>query len=638
MLNLGGRRVLVGGFHDHWARTGEVNPALMLAAANRYQYDFMCLMDNTADDALAVRSAEALSAAFRFFRGEEKLFGWGHVVTVENPVPGPPADDPDFASSLRTLRAGGGLVALAHPQFPHTWEHLFLSGEVDRLLDEGCMDAVQYGRSPEEAAWYRQRYATGKPTPLIGGWDIHMVNRLPGLPPVLYQADRDPRGHIDSAGGNRTLVFAEGNTFPAVRAAVLAGQTVVEDLDTGDLTGPPGLVALLRTQGYAARVAAREQRLLAITLETDGPWVAGRPATLQFSEPGRVRIQTGLASAISRDTDADNRVILEAVPLLIDHDRTYVGVVFTAEADGVERIFAVETRHPIQLDVWPVMDRPDDRRCVVMPETPFTGELSLTVGQTTLRPRPEEPLRLPGPPAPVGDPLACRLHAREAETGATRSIDSTLHFVPVPRLSGEAWARVPVSAVDRATFSGGYGANGPYPGPAVFSARLQIGWTPELFRFRAEVTDPVHHNPYTGHMAYQGDCLQLAIDPLYRRDRSLGRVYVFNLSENARGVEVWRWKSPTLLEATGFTAPPEDVSLGDRFLRVEPRRDGRRYDLALPWSELAPARPAPGVRLGVFFLIKNSNGHGLVDSMEWPVKPDGMWTVPRIWGTLCLLP
>lgn len=638
MLSIGGRTLLIGGFHDHWARSGEVNPALMLAAVNRYQYDFMCLMDNHEDDALAVRSAEALSRQFRFFRGEEKLFGWGHVVTVENPVPSPPADDPDFAQSLRTLRAGGGLVALAHPDFPHTWEHLFLSGEVDRLLDDGCMDAVQFGNTPEEAAWYQRRYAAGKLTPIIAGWDIHMVNRLPGLPPVLYQADRDPRGHIDSAGGNRTLVFAEANTFQAVRAAVLAGETVVETLTTGALTGPPALVAFLREHGYARTMADRQQRLLGITLRTDGPWTAGRPATLRFSEPGTVRIQIGLDAAQTVETDSDGRLDIDAVPLLIDHDRTYLAVAFTARADGMERIFAVETRHPVQLDVWPVMEHPDDRRWQVVAEAPFSGSVEVTIGGRTLEAPVGEPQWLPADAYPVGDPVPLRIEARAAASGARRSMEQTLQFVPTPRLMNEDWSAVPVSRMDRDIFSGGYGANRPYPGPDTLSAALQFAWTDTHFRFRADVTDPVHHNPYTGHMAYQGDCLQLAIDPLYRRDRSMGRVYVFNLSENARGVEVWRWKSPTLLEAEGFVAPSEDVSLGSDYLTLTPRADGRIYDLTLPWTELAPVIPVPGRRLGVFFLIKNSNGHGLVDSLEWPVAPQGMWTLPRIWGTLTLLP
>ena len=41
MISIGGRRVLLGGFHDHWARTNTDNPALLLAALNYYNYDFV---------------------------------------------------------------------------------------------------------------------------------------------------------------------------------------------------------------------------------------------------------------------------------------------------------------------------------------------------------------------------------------------------------------------------------------------------------------------------------------------------------------------------------------------------------------------------------------------------------------------
>ncbi|HAU39073.1 MAG TPA: hypothetical protein DCX07_15340, partial [Phycisphaerales bacterium] len=213
-----------------------------------------------------------------------------------------------------------------------------------------------------------------------------------------------------------------------------------------------------------------------------------------------------------------------------------------------------------------------------------------------------------------------------------------LTFVGVRRFRGD-WSRVPAIGVDRAEFvpKSAYGLGRPWPGADVFSARLQFAWDDAAFRMRATVRDAVHYQPFRGHYAYNADCLQLAIDPMLRRKELLGNVYTFNLALTPDGAELYRGWAPNDETGGGFQPPAPEVSLGDRYLRVTPVAGGLLYELTLPWRELAPVNARPGRRMGVYYIMFNNDGRGLLDTLHWPVPIYGMWMNPRKWGILTLL-
>ena len=66
-------------------------------------------------------------------------------------------------------------------------------------------------------------------------------------------------------------------------------------------------------------------------------------------------------------------------------------------------------------------------------------------------------------------------------------------------------------------------------------------------------------------------------------------------------------------------------------------KQGLIYNLTLPWSELLPFVPEIGYRIGVYLVLKNNNGTGLVDSLQWPKPLSGMWQTPNRWGVLNLV-
>ena len=50
-----------------------------------------------------------------------------------------------------------------------------------------------------------------------------------------------------------------------------------------------------------------------------------------------------------------------------------------------------------------------------------------------------------------------------------------------------------------------------------------------------------------------------------------------------------------------------------------------------------PCWATAGARLGIYLVMLNNNGGGLIDTLHWPVPIPGMWTIPRKWGVLTLL-
>ncbi len=245
MIELNGRKVLVGGFHDHWHRADPDNATLLLAAMNYYHYDFITMQDGPEHLPPVVAAAEALSDVISIYPGREEGFAWGHVVTVGPKAP-PVAEPLAFAHHdevLRHFKDTCDLVILGHPEYPGTWEKIFLTGEIDRLLDEGLIDAVNmingcggfslpghrdHAKRRVMIAWMARRLAAGKATPIVNGWDVHQLSPVRSLPPVLYGPKHSPVDHLDSCGGSRTILLVEDNSYDAMVAAVKEGQISAE--------------------------------------------------------------------------------------------------------------------------------------------------------------------------------------------------------------------------------------------------------------------------------------------------------------------------------------------------------------------------------------------------------------------------
>jgi hypothetical protein len=647
MITLNGQRILIGGFHDHWTRADADNPTLLLASLNYYHYDFSVLMDG-ADCAKWQQAAAAFSKRLVIYPGREEAYGWGHVVTVAPRAEAPRADDPDFSGVLSRLRETCEMVFLAHPAYVVTWQKIFQPGHLDRLIDDGCVDGIEltverffstHERNAELVAWYQARERAGRPTPIVGGWDMHMMNALPRPAPVLYSAAQSPDGHYETPCSNRTLVFAEENSLPAIKDAVLGCRSVIEEMPSGRLVGPPALVEFLERQGYRQAIQEMDRRRDAVTLGTRAPLIMGQAGRLRISQPGQVRLPTSLAAAAPPVTTGnDVEIEIPSVPALLDRDSMYLPLSWCG-TDGTERIWGVPATHPISLEVLPWLDA-DGPAAEVLPLLPFAGSIHLKI--PALGMEIEKPIHartlIPLPGVKASQPI---LHYELTATGAgglSRRYAGFLCFVGVSRFRGD-WSKVPKVGVDRPEFvpTLAYGLGRPWPGADVFSAQLQFAWDETAFRMRIAVRDAVHFQPFTGHYAYNADCLQLGLDPMLRRQETLGTAYTYNLALTPQGPELYRGWAPDGKADDGTPLPRPETSLGDRHLQVAKTDQGLLYEMTLPWQELAPVTPRAGHRLGIYYIMFNNDGGGLIDTLHWPVPIHGMWLNPSKWGTLTLL-
>jgi hypothetical protein len=658
MLRLNGRTLLLGGFHDHWTRCGE-NSALLMAALNYYHYDFVTLMCGPEKDAPHREIAGRFSDRIRIYLGREEMFGWGHVVTI-NPRTAPLGGDDggNYEESLWRLKENCDLAILAHPEYPGTWETLYLTGEMDRLLDTGALDAVNlintrgfdgHPRLRELINWFDGRDSRGLKTPIAGGWDAHLVLPQRDLPYALYEKEKPPKDHIDTCGANRTILFCEENSLPAIVDAVKQGQTVIEDLQTGELVGPSGLVQFLKESDYAGAITQLDKARDKTRITIASPWISGEESNITLNQAGLLKVAVptinGLQPAkfsgrAAQDgvisVEAGERVSVEWPDLPFGRNSDYALATFQAP-DGSEKIWGVETRHPIQSELLPAY-RDGVAGVELRTSHPFAGKVSIQIeGLLEWSGEIEggKWIQLQTPPQELMYAASWRA---ELPNGFWREEEIQITFITAHKFDGD-WDALPIYAVDEERFvpASGYGATRPYPGKEIFSVYLQFGWNDDHFHMRAKVLDPIHYQPIRGHYAYNADCLQMGIDPVIRRRTSIGHVYSFNLSLNPDGPEFYRWLAPTEEDAPGFVCPQDDVSLGDKFLKVDPIEGGLIYDLKLPWSELAPLTPCEGSRFGIYFIAMNNNGTGLVDTLHWPLHFVGMWLVPSRWGIVNLV-
>ncbi len=626
----------IGGFHDHWLRNGTDNATLLAAAAQYYHYDFICLMDGFRREVEQFRqTVESWLPGFRVFLGEERFYGWGHLVTVQNHFSGQDPKNPDIPGEIARNRAGGGFVALAHIEYPTTEEMVLSKGMLDHLIDENIVDAVQLGGTPAGWKWLEARAQAGKRLPLIGGWDSHLIQEKKGLTDVLYGAV-SPAGHIDSAPAMRTIVFAEDASFETICQVVREGKSVLEEVETGQLFGSPKLVRILQENGYLETMQRLDEAYAALNLQCEA-LVAGGEASLRFPGTGTAWLPADRELTPRAVPAEDGTVRFSSIPMPVFQDESYLPIAW--QGQGRKRMWAVRVYNDIQL-VCQTERGVNGPELALYSKAPFYGTISVqepVMLEKNVQCGGGEVLRIAVPEA-CGWRFSYRLTLR-SDRGTVREYCGRGALIEAPEFHGD-WGSCPEYAVDREEFCGGYGAGRrPYPGPNIFSARLRFAWDAEYFYLRTEYTDPIPIPPPAGRFMYEGDCAQLALDPLNRKGRTRKNDCEFNIGLPECGPQVWRVNMPLELAiARGLPEPQHQTEVKDAHVDVQWQPDGRIVTAAIPWGEICSVPVQAGLYMGIFLQLQNDNGQGLIDALEWPWTFPGMWMIPEEWGTLALCP
>ncbi len=229
--------VQVGGFHDHWLRNGSDTSAVLIAAVAKYHYDFICLMDGEFPKRSKdiKEQVEKWIPGFKVHLGIERMYGWGHVISVMNDCPDIDLENADYKEEFLKMKSAGGIAALAHIGYPLTKEKIIKTGKLDELIDGGYTDAVQI---QDEKDWkiIEKRLQKEKKPAVISGWDSHMLFNVPGLPNCIYDKDFGVPQHFDHSSFMRTIVFSEDNSLESIKRRWQKERALLKKLIRGKFT------------------------------------------------------------------------------------------------------------------------------------------------------------------------------------------------------------------------------------------------------------------------------------------------------------------------------------------------------------------------------------------------------------------
>lgn len=626
--------VQVGGFHDHWLRNGTDTPGVLIAAVNQYHYDFICLMDGEFPDRAKIikRQMEKWIPGFKVHLGEERAYGWGHVVSVMNDCKDIDLENVDFKEEFSKMQKAGGIAALAHIAYPLSKEKIIEAGKLDELIDSGYVDAVQI-QTEEDWKYIEKRAESGKKLPLISGWDSHMLINSPGMPNCLYSADFRMEKHFDHSSTFRTVVFAEDNSLESIKAALREGKSVLEDAISGKMFGSPELIELLKENGFSEKIRELDNEYNALNIECE-PLRANSAATLKFPQGGRAAYAKNSNLDMEFTETADGNITVGNIPMPAEKDESYLPFMF--DNGRFKRYWAVKVENDIRLKTT-VMLKNGKRILSVYTYEDFDGKLIFEKpcrGEFAVSAKKNSVLfefSVPESTDRIFD------YSFSAEKGTSkRSYASHAALVKAHRYDG-GWDKAETLKIDNARFSGGFGASRPYPGRDVFSADVRLLWDDDNLYLRYDVTDKIYVSPPEGRMMYLSDITTFNIDALCERThfRDSGCELLLGFPDGEG--EIFCTHTPVSPDGKGYFDREDNCPI-DGEMKMEKTERGRIVTVKIPWREISPKAVAAGDHMGITVGAVNDEGEGPVDNIQWPWPPaKGAWLFPDDWGIMVLV-
>ena len=154
-----------------------------------------------------------------------------------------------------------------------------------------------------------------------------------------------------------------------------------------------------------------------------------------------------------------------------------------------------------------------------------------------------------------------------------------------------------------------YGKGKPaWRGPEDLSATWKAAWDEANLYLLVEVTDDVYHATVSGPKLWSQDGLQFLFDPMRTSAEKAGK-YDYGCGVTPAGPEAFCY----------LTAHPS-VSEGKAPWKLAEERlagGSRRYEIAIPWTSLAPFAPASGADLGMAMILNEDDGEGRIGFSGW---------------------
>ncbi len=210
----------------------------------------------------------------------------------------------------------------------------------------------------------------------------------------------------------------------------------------------------------------------------------------------------------------------------------------------------------------------------------------------------------------------------DAKGGVITSTRVLGGFVAVPHttalkldgvLDEAAWARATPCHLDQTDQYYGIGATGLWKGPDDLSATLRCLWDDQYLYIGVQVTDDVFVNTKAGGEIWAGDGLQFLFDPKRDQAEKPGK-YDAGFAVGTNGPQAWYW----------LTASPSVPAGLQKDIVVAMKRGEKgnaTYEVAIPWSKLAPFEPMVGADLGACMIANEDDGSGRRSFIGWFGNP-----------------
>ncbi|HEY9250597.1 MAG TPA: sugar-binding protein [Rariglobus sp.] len=199
-------------------------------------------------------------------------------------------------------------------------------------------------------------------------------------------------------------------------------------------------------------------------------------------------------------------------------------------------------------------------------------------------------------------------------------------FVAVPKtaapltldglLDEAAWNAAPVQVLDRVEQFCSFKRSGKpgrtWGGPDDLSAQIRYVWDGAFLYVAVTVTDDVAGPATQADAAlWRMDGLQFLVDPVRRSAQKPGK-YEYSVGRGAKGIQTWCTLSADARNAAGAVPDIQAAFHADRA-----DTGNVTYEIAIPWSRLAPFTPAPGANLGFTLIVNDDDGPGRDAFMTW---------------------
>jgi hypothetical protein len=221
------------------------------------------------------------------------------------------------------------------------------------------------------------------------------------------------------------------------------------------------------------------------------------------------------------------------------------------------------------------------------------------------------------------DPLTVYRVKATVTDASGRTVESQRNvagFVAVPKaaaalkldgsLDEAAWKNCPVQRINEARqyriITPGDPQKVKWNGPRDLSATVRFLWDDRYLYLGVDVTERVFNNPMADDMLWGQDGLQMIVDPARSETEKPGKYdYALGLSHTSGTGKAWCHLSGNAATSTGEV---KDIVVATR--RAADGSGGMTYEIAIPWSRLAPFRPAAGANLGLTVTLNEDNGKG----------------------------